>query len=329
MHKASKQQRGAVLIMLMFVMGLVLSAYLIQKINPTRLRIEREQKTQAALAEAKVALIGRAIMDQNRPGSLPCPHHDNRSNGSADLLAGNHCNPYIGLFPWRTLGINPLQDGDGEALWYTLSRSYRDDDSAMPLNSTIAGTLSVDNSNDIVAIIFSVGAPLAGQAGRPSKSYLDYLEGENADADTMFSNMQSSSQNDRLIIITRAELMQQVEKRVLGEVANALQKYFANPTHAYFPYATLANNGRCDSLGLNSGFIPVPYDPDCPAKSLPDIGVWFKDNAWMPLLRYEIAPACVQSTPNCSGTGFITDGAFNDVRVRLMMSATGQKRLIR
>lgn len=89
---------------------------------------------------------------------------------------------------------------------------------------------------------------------------------------------------------------------------------------------TLANNGRCDLHALNAGFIAVPYEPDCPA---PEIGVWFKDNAWMPLLRYEVAPACVQSTSNCSGTGFITDGEFNDVRVRLMMIATGQKRLIR
>lgn len=303
-------------------------AYLLQSLNPASLKLTREQKTHAALAEAKAVLIGRAIMDKNRPGSLPCPHYKNLSNGSADLLAGNHCNPYIGLFPWRTLGIHPLQDGDGEALWYTLSRNYRDDDSAI-INSSISGTLSVDTKNDIVAIIFSVGAPLVGQSGRPSKNYLDYLEGENADADTTFSNIQSSTQNDRLIIVTRAELMQQVEKRVLGEAANALQKYFANPTHAYFPYATLANNGRCDSHLLNSGFIPVPYPPDCPVSSLPDIGFWFKDNAWMPLLRYEVAPACVQSTSNCSGAGFITDGEFNDVRVRLMMIATGQKRLIR
>lgn len=73
----------------------------------------------------------------------------------------------------------------------------------------------------------------------------------------------------------------------------------------------------------------MPYPPDCPASSLPDIGAWFKDNAWVSLLQYEVATACVQFTPNCSGAGFIMDGALNDVRVRLMMSGTGQKRLIR
>ena len=328
MCRPSKQQRGAALIMLMFMMGLLLSAYLLQNLNPVRLKLTREQKTHAALAEAKAVLIGRAIMDKNRPGSLPCPDADHPSDGSADWLAGNHCKPYIGRFPWRTLGIHPLQDGDGEPLWYTLSTNYRDDDSAI-INSATAGTLSVDTKNDIVAIIFLVGAPLIGQAGRPSNVHTDYLEGENADSDTLFSAVQSPLQNDRLLVITRAELMQLVEKRVLGEAANALQKYFANPTHAHFPYATLANNGRCDSHLLTSGFIPVPYPQDCPASSLPDIGDWFKDNAWMSLLRYEVAPACVQSSPNCSGASFITDGVLDDVRVRLIMSGTGQKRLIR
>lgn len=304
-----------------------LTTYLLQHLNPVRLKLAREQKTHAALAEAKAVLIGRAIMDQNRPGSLPCPDTDD--NGSADLFAGNRCPKYIGRFPWRTLGIPALQDGDGERLWYTLSSNYRDHSAVMPLNSNVAGFLSVDAKQDIVAVIFAVGATVATQNGRPSNAHTDYLEGENADLDTVFSAVQSPLQNDRLLVITRAELMQQVEKRLLGEAANALQKYFDNPTHAYFPYATLANNGRCDSHLLNSGFIPVPYPPDCPVSSLPDIGVWFKDNAWMPLLRYEVAPACVQSMSNCSGAGFITDGEFNDVRVRLMMIATGQKRLIR
>lgn len=298
-----------------------------QHLNPARLKLEREQKTYAALAEAKAVLIGRAIMDQNRPGSLPCPDADH--NGSADLFAGNRCPNYVGYFPWRTLGINPLLDGDGEHLWYTLSANYRDHDVVMPLNSNVAGLLSVDTINDVVAIVFSVGAPLTGQVGRPSNVHTDYLEGENADTDTVFSAVQSPLQNDRLLVITRAELMQTVEKRVLGEAAKALQKYFTNPAHAYFPYATLANNGRCDSHLLISGFIPVPYPPDCPISSLPDIGVWFKDNAWMNLVRYEVASACVQATPNCGGADFITDGEFNDVRVRLIINGSGQKRLIR
>lgn len=315
------------LIMLMFVLGLALSAYLLQNLNPASLKLAREQKTHAALAEAKAVMIGRAIMDQSRPGSLPCPDTDN--NGSADLFAGNRCPNYMGRFPWRTLGISALQDGDGEPLWYTLSTNFRDHSVVMPLNSSVAGLLSVDAKSDVVAIIFSVGAPLAGQGGRPSNAHTDYLEAENADLDTVFSAIQSPLQNDRLLVITRTELMQLVEKRVLGEAANALQKYSANSTHAYFPYATLANNGKCDSQLLNAGFIPVPYEPDCPATSLPDIGAWFKDNAWMSLLRYEVAPACVQSTPNCSGASFITDGELKDVRVRLIMSGTGQKRLIR
>ena len=48
----------------------------------------------------------------------------------------------------------------------------------------------------------------------------DFLEGVNADTDlTDFSTSSAATLNDRVMVITRRELMQGVEKRVLGEVA--------------------------------------------------------------------------------------------------------------
>lgn len=334
MLKSNKQQsknaqKGAALMMMLLVFILVLTAYILQKLSPTNINLERSQKTQQALLQAKSALLGRAILDDNRPGSLPCPDAIAPINGSADLFYGNRCPSYIGRFPWRTVGISALQDADGEALWYTLSSNYRDYPLATPLNSNTPGFLSVNAQNDVVAIIFSVGAPLSHQSGRPSTNTADYLEGENANGDLIFSSLNSTSHNDRLMMITRNELMRQVERRVLTETANALQTYFANSFHAYFPYAAVAY-GQCETDLLLNGFIPRINTSDCPTANLPILAAWFSNNQWGGMLRYEVATACTKSSPNCSGSGsgFITDGDLTNVRVRLSISGSGQKRLI-
>lgn len=311
--------------MLLFVLIMLLSSIILQNLRPSRITLERNKKTQEALAEAKGMLLGRAILDENRPGSLPCPDADN--NGSADLFAGNRCPSYIGRFPWRTLGIPALQDANGEALWYTLSANYRDHSAVMPLNSNVPGSLSVDAQTDVVAIIFAVGAPLATQKGRPSTNLTDYLEGENANTDNVFSAFNSAGQNDRLLFITRGELMHQVERRVLAETASAFQYYYANPAHAYFPFAALALE-QCAADSLLAGFVPTPNPTNCPASSLPIMTGWFSDNAWGSLLHYEVAIACVKATPNCSGSGFISDADIESVRARFTIISSGQKRLV-
>lgn len=325
MCRPDKKQAGAVLMVMLFIISLLLTALTIESISTTKIQLERIQKTQHALMEAKSALMGRAILDENRPGSLPCPDSDN--DGSAELFHGNRCPSYIGRFPWRTLGIPKLQDADGETLWYVLSTNYRDHSAIMPLNSNSQGLLSVDAQNDIVAIIFAVGSPLAKQTGRPSDNLTDYLEGNNADADNAYTAISTSTQNDRLLAITRNELMRQVERRILREIASSLQLYFSNPSHTYYPYAATAN-GTCESAGSVSGFIPIPHETNCPATTLPVIKEWFVDNDWGSLLQYEIASACSKTSPNCSGSGFITDGAIENVRVRLTFINSNQKRII-
>ena len=51
--------------------------------------VKADAKTRAALDYARQALIGRAIGDANRPGSLPCPDLDD--DGSAELFVGSAC----------------------------------------------------------------------------------------------------------------------------------------------------------------------------------------------------------------------------------------------
>ena len=89
------------IMLIILVMGAL--TLLVNSLNSSTVRIERDETTAEALAQAKAALIGRAISDSSSPGSLPCPDAD--GDGSADLFAGNQCPSYIGRLPWKTLGL--------------------------------------------------------------------------------------------------------------------------------------------------------------------------------------------------------------------------------
>lgn len=327
------RQQGIYLTGILLILALSLSAFMLQHSDLSNAILQRDKKTMAALFEAKSVLIGRAMLDNNRPGSLPCP--DSNDDGSADMFYGNKCPASIGRFPWRTLGIPPLEDGNGEKLWYRLSENYRDHPVASPINAATPGLLSVDDHQDVVAVIFSAGLPLSFQTGRPSHLVKDYLEQENADGDTVFSSAIHSLQNDRLITVNRTELMQQVSKRVLAETAKALKNFYSKPSYAFFPYAAKTSQGRCDGLQLTNGFLMMTGSVDaglgteCTEITLPAFPLWLKENAWHEHIRYELARACTQVTPGCSGTEFIIDGTYQDVRLRLSIPVIGQKIILR
>ncbi|MGB8518322.1 MAG: hypothetical protein WCD45_10600, partial [Gallionella sp.] len=116
-----QSQCGATLLVMMLILIIGITSVLLSKLNSSAPNLSRQQQTTAALALAKDALIGRAASDANLPGSLPCP--DNNDDGSADLLSGNDCTHYLGRLPWKSLGLADVRDGDGEHLWYALSRN--------------------------------------------------------------------------------------------------------------------------------------------------------------------------------------------------------------
>lgn len=164
--------------------------------NSNKLRIEQDKKTDAALAQAKEALIGfavKAALDNcssssnncPRPGDLPCPDLDD--DGKSELSCGNGSGTTgqekrIGRLPWITLGLPDLRDGDGERLWYAVSNNFKnntrtsctDPSSAACLNSDSAGTISIRQTNGqlildasdskgAVAVIFAPGRILRRQ----------------------------------------------------------------------------------------------------------------------------------------------------------------------
>ncbi len=251
-----RHQRGAALLALLTLVVMVGAGFLLNGLNRAAdSRIEAEANTIRALAEAKAALIGRAVNDVNRPGSLPCPDTDN--DGVAQLFAGNQCPSYIGRLPWKTLRMANILDGSGETLWYALSSSFRDHPSAEPINSESLGFISVSGAAGVIAAIIAPGAPVVAQQNRTSNTDDDYLEGENADDDLVFVNaLRSNTFNDRVMPITQSDVMPLVERRVLGTVGQVLRTFrdgawspwdvtllwnHDNPAHPDYPNDTWNN----------------------------------------------------------------------------------------
>lgn len=222
------RQSGAALLALVFVV-IAASAYLlVLKLNAATRPYLREQRSVAGLNEAKQALIAYALSFPDLsgttdptagPGYLPCPDTDN--DGSPNPPCGGPV--ALGRFPGEWLDVIDYEDHAGERFWYAISGNFRNNPKLQPLNSDTPGQLSVDGVTDVVAVIFAPGSPTEAQTGRPSSAIIDYLEGENADGDTEFSA--NAWGNDRLVYITRQELMQVIEKRVLGDVAKAFSAY--------------------------------------------------------------------------------------------------------
>lgn len=304
--RARHRQPGYALIALVAILGLVAISIFVGQLASASSKNARDSATADALAQAKAALIGRAVIDLARPGSLPCPDIDN--DGSADSVgapascpapyhAGAQCPSYIGRLPWRTLGIPDLRDGTGERLWYALSCSLRDFASAQPVNSSSAGLLSVGAQGSIAAVIIAPGSPLAGQAGRPGNSAADYLEGRNADAIANdFEDAQPSAVfNDRLLSVSRDELFAKVSPRIVAEIAGRLQPVpIAQPLLDYsaahgglFPWADTDNDGQQDSAATSG---KVPYlDLTFPVLVGIDVEDVLKDNGWFSIASYDLS----------------------------------------
>lgn len=191
----SHRQRGVALIVLLALLSFVVVGALLSFAGTTDDSIERGRQTEAALAQAKTALIDYAASvylgnpcaapgnNCPRPGDLPCP--DLNNNGTADAVpACDATIRRIGRLPWRTLGLPDLRDGYGERLWYAVSTNFKNNTRTACtvvagsgcLNSDTPGTITIrDNRGNVlydagtapptgaVAVIFAPGAALTRQ----------------------------------------------------------------------------------------------------------------------------------------------------------------------
>lgn len=227
------------------------------------------------------------IQANDRPGSLPCPAPDEDgialpadecASWSTGGPVGQEWRNRVGWLPWRTLGIQPLRDADGNLLWYAVSDSFRNgiDNQATPkplvINSdtpnwsntdptlpyafrplSVQGTLPAQK---ILAVVIAPGAPLAGQDRSAAKySVSSYLEGENdyvsndggASDDIFEVQPRSQAFNDTVVSITSAELFEVVENavalRMQRTIVPLLEQYYAD--WGGLPYPAPFDANRC------------------------------------------------------------------------------------
>lgn len=285
---ARQRQQGTALLTFMLVVFLVATTFFLSRSNGAGARNRSDALTANAMAQAKEALIGRAAANENLPGSLSCPDIDN--NGVSDGNFGN-CVSLLGRLPWKTLDVPELLDGNGERLWYALPFKLRDHVSSRPINPQQALQLTLDGTTNIAAIIFSPGAPLAGQTGRPSNTVADYLDGANSDGDQSYiSGPQSSTFNDKALAISRDDIFRAVNQRVLGEIRGpddhttevpkyGLRHYYA--VNGAFPWADSDSDGVGD-IDAATGALPyIELTLEATAYA------WLNANQWLPLVTYQ------------------------------------------
>ncbi len=274
----------------------------------------------------------------DQPGALPCPDivHDGTEaeEGDSDCVAAGFSSTsnLIGRVPWKTLGIDDLRDASGERLWYALAHNFRklsgttvinsdtqacDTPACNPVNDiqlTVTGTAPASN---VVAIVFAPGQALdLGQVGGPLQNRpadhtdpaynnpINYLEnfslGDATGRHYSFTTnaIPVDTFNDRLVVITQADLMAAVEPvvaaRIERDVKPLLQDYFtkwgAYPfamTFAAPPSSATAYQG---ASGQKQGLLPLTDDPN-----------WFK---WWKATVTQIPPGYlgteIVTSWNCS-----------------------------
>jgi hypothetical protein len=250
------RQKGAALMLLVFLLALVLITVLVRSNTGVEYRAERALKTAKVLDDAKAALLGWSVL-QNNPGQLPCPEDTSLIGSPTEGDEQSTCTfPAIGRLPWRTLGLGDIRDANNDKLWYAVSSGFRNP----PINTNTLAQLSVNGEPDKVAIIFSVGTPLGTQS-RPTPTsssppdVVQYLDLSNNAGTTSFVTSGTISDfNDRLKIITRTELFSLVTKRILAEVrGDSSQGLFKfNADYGTYPFADINNDGFADA-GNSSG----------------------------------------------------------------------------
>ena len=240
------RQRGAALL-LALLLGLTVA--LLFAFRPgSDGKTERNQRTEAALAEAKAALIGYAATyrethrlpppAEDNLGYLPCPDLDNSGNAAANCSTSGTA--VVGRLPYKTLGLPPLRTADGECLWYIVAGTHKNNPKTSPLNWDSRSTLRIDDTagqalatpdaedGGPVAIIIDPGTALAGQV-RPANA--DCASGINQDITSQAANFidafvaatqrlvlptagpASITHNDRANWISARELFSTIAKR--------------------------------------------------------------------------------------------------------------------
>ena len=353
----------------------ILGALFVTGLASNNNNASRSATTAVALAKAKEALIAYAltsdafITTNGRPGQFPCPSTVSPTASTNGVAAGTCATttPRIGRLPWKTLGIQELYDNAGEPLWYALSNNFRPPVTAGKINSDTLGDLTIHDvggtavlANQVVAVVFSAGAPVAGQnrtsttsfctttsttiaGNRCATNYLDISSGRNnaTNAGPYIADRPSATFNDQLVYITTADFIPKIEERIVTILKKTLNDYYL--TNLYYPYAAnypdsiIANGLNCAN-GKYSGRLPSniappasPAPPQVQCAGLAEwqpvgnpngLPAWFSANEWNASIHYAIGKAfAIGGTKVCGGLGdCLTVDGDNTVQAVFILS---------
>jgi hypothetical protein len=255
------KQGGIALLFLVVAIALTISAYYFSKVSIVEIQAGNLHKTRVALKQAKQALLGHAAVRSDltdpsaqagRYGFLPCPANNNGEGNSVGTCESAKENT-LGWFPWRSLQVAPVKDGNEDCLLYAVSGSYKFSPPTDMLNEDTNGMFQVVNEQNlslsgvspedrVVAVIFSAGGALPGQSrayelgsdcGNDIDNYSAYLDsfevapGDVVDnsavvtgnEDEVYRFVQANIAvnkgvfNDQLITITRDEVWSSIISR--------------------------------------------------------------------------------------------------------------------
>lgn len=315
--RAVHKQRGAALLILLTIILMAASYTLLKRLNQASPEILRAADNSRILGEAKAALVGYALAATDAPqipGKLPCPDYgtDGNFDGRSDTCDEQTNFVSIGRLPWLTLGLPQLLDHASEPLWYSPALEL---DGSVAINSDTATSLRLDGGTRAVAAVVIAPGSVVNNQTRPANLAAQgdptrYLEGANSVADENFvtvSGNPANDFNDQLAVIYQNELLQAVERRVLDEVKRRLVQYYAD--NGYYPYPAAVGTTDCDSAQAQGHVPEFVQTGDCSGLSLAEwasaLPTWFSGQGWNLLIWYAPAPACLQPTPNCGGSGLI------------------------
>jgi len=327
------KQSGAVLTVLILGLllvsgGSLLSGYVSHNKNHA---VEREIST--SLSRAKDALISYAVTytdnyghnTRGGVGRLPCPA--TRPHGSPAMSCGRYATGYLPAV-WnrggKRIDIDHLEYFLRQNLWYSVSPEFRYNPAYNHLNPSVdSDLLEVDGLDDIVAVIVHPG-PQTAQQDRASDSadISDFLESENADGDAVFTT--GGGVNDRMLTISRRELLPLMERRVLGIVSDWLKEYYEE--YGRLPYAARLGDKAAQCVeGLLVGAIAMSRG-DCQSPALGEFvsstvpkgrtvqNTWFGRYGWSEYIYYHVESSCTVpvDTGDCGGdidTGLTVNGS--------------------
>ncbi|MBV1884249.1 MAG: hypothetical protein KUG82_21590 [Pseudomonadales bacterium] len=309
----AQAQKGVALIVMFMVLVLTILSFSVAQLSVNKLKSFKQYSDSDKLAVAKDALIAHALVQartiNNSSPRLPCPDINLPNTAGYGISDPANCGSgstvSLGYLPWQTLGIAEQLDSDGVPLWYVLAGSFKDLNGTDPILNTdsLGGLTTLNHADDVIAYVIAPHAIVASQS-RPNVTVSNYLEGENADGDSVFVQaLKTETFNDVVLAIRQEEVTERLEDNGIGSdilttVGDALSVYFDD--NNYYPFAAAINstNGNCID-NLSRGLIQRNLSTCAEVDFSDYLPSWFIDNNWWQMIYYEVEPDCAGVGSDC------------------------------